>query len=51
MDDVIDLIYRGITKVIVALHRGLSFTQSGKIRWYAFGIGLGAVILIGIVLL
>jgi NADH-quinone oxidoreductase subunit L len=47
--DFIDFIYRGMTVIILALNRILSFTQSGKVRWYAAGIGVGAVIFIGIV--
>jgi NADH-quinone oxidoreductase subunit L len=47
--DFIDFIYKGIALLSYALSRGLSFTQSGKVRWYAAGIAAGAVILIGIV--
>jgi NADH-quinone oxidoreductase subunit L len=47
--DFIDYIYKGITKLGLILNSVLSFTQSGKVRWYAAGIAVGAVIIIGIV--
>jgi NADH-quinone oxidoreductase subunit L len=47
--DFIDFLYWGITEISLALNRILRFTQSGKVRWYAAGIGVGAVIFIGIV--
>ena len=46
--DFIDLIYTGIALFSRTFNRVLSYTQSGKVRWYAAGIALGAVILIGI---
>jgi NADH-quinone oxidoreductase subunit L len=46
--DFIDFIYTGIALSTQIFNRALSFTQSGKLRWYAAGIGIGAVILIGI---
>jgi NADH-quinone oxidoreductase subunit L len=48
-NDFIDFIYRGIALLSRTLNGVLSFTQSGKVRWYAMGIAAGAVILIGIV--
>lgn len=48
-DDFIDLIYGGAAWYSRFFHRGLSLTQSGKVRWYAMGITLGAVITIGLV--
>lgn len=48
-DDFIDLIYGGVAWYSRFFHRGLSLTQSGKVRWYAMGITLGAVITIGLV--
>lgn len=50
-DDVIDLFYIGTAWVNEQLHYLLSGTQTGNIRWYAMGIALGAVIVIGIVVL
>ncbi len=48
-NDFIDGISLGIALLCRAGNRALSFTQSGKIRWYAMGIAVGAVIIIGIV--
>lgn len=47
--DFIDIVPRGITVLSRALNSVLSLTQSGKVRWYAAGIGIGVVIVIGIV--
>ena len=47
-DDFIDLIYGGVAWYNRFFHRALSLTQSGRIRWYAAGITLGAIITIGI---
>ena len=46
--DFIDFIYTGIVLFSRTFNRVLSYTQSGKVRWYAAGIAVGAVILIGI---
>ena len=48
-NDFFDLIYQAIAWVSQALHRILSLTQTGKVRWYAMGIAAGAVITIAIV--
>ncbi len=37
-----------ISRLAEALHYLLSMTQTGRVRWYAAGVGIGAVILIGI---
>lgn len=47
-NDFIDFIYSGTALVCRASNSVLSFTQSGKVRWYAMGIAVGIVILIGI---
>jgi NADH-quinone oxidoreductase subunit L len=47
-NDFIDFIYKGMALLSSAFNRGLSFTQSGKVRWYAMGIAVGAILLIGI---
>jgi len=47
-DDFIDLIYGGMAWYGRFFHVALSLTQSGKVRWYAMGITIGAVITIGI---
>jgi NADH-quinone oxidoreductase subunit L len=46
--DFIDFIYQGITLLSRLFNSILTFTQSGKVRWYAMGIAIGAVIFIGI---
>jgi NADH-quinone oxidoreductase subunit L len=48
-DDVIDRIYQGIAWVSQALYRALSRTETGQLRWYAMGIGVGAILIIAIV--
>ena len=47
-DDFVDLIYGGIAWYNRFFSGTLSLTQSGKVRWYAMGIAMGAVIIIGI---
>ena len=46
-DDAIDLVYQGLARLSRASHRLLSRTQTGQIRWYAVGIVMGAVVVIG----
>ncbi len=46
--DAIDLIYRGLAALAQILHSILSGTQSGIMRRYALGIGIGAVLVIAI---
>jgi NADH-quinone oxidoreductase subunit L len=46
--DVVDLLNRGIAYVNLLANRMLVYTQSGKLRWYAFGVAAGAIILIGL---
>lgn len=48
-NDFLDQIYRGIVLLNTYLNRGLSLTQSGKLRWYAIGIAFGAVLTLTIV--
>lgn len=50
-DDFLDLIYSGIAWYQKLFYGALSLTQSGKVRWYAMGIALGAVMVIGMVVL
>ena len=42
--------YSGIVTVSAALHRVLSRTQTGNIRWYATGIAVGLIFFLGIVI-
>ena len=47
-NDVIDLFYRWIAGLNRLGYRGLSATQTGRIRTYAVGLALGAVVVIGL---
>jgi NADH-quinone oxidoreductase subunit L len=49
--DVIDNIYTGLAHSNLALYKLFSRTQTGQLRWYAFGLGVGAVIIITIIAL
>jgi len=50
-DDVIDLLYQGIALLNKIAHESLSGAQTGRIRGYAAGIAIGAVITLAIVVL
>ncbi|HUJ88573.1 MAG TPA: NADH-quinone oxidoreductase subunit L, partial [Syntrophorhabdales bacterium] len=50
-EDVIDLGYGAIAWVSTVSSMALALTQTGKIRWYAGAIALGALLFIGIVVL
>ncbi|MGE5399558.1 MAG: NADH-quinone oxidoreductase subunit L [Ignavibacteriales bacterium] len=47
-DDFFDLIYTGIAWTNRLFNMFLSYTQTGRLRWYAMGIALGAIITITI---
>lgn len=49
--DGIDLLYAGIARLSLAIHRALSGTQTGQTRQYAMGIVVGAVLVIAMVVL
>jgi NADH-quinone oxidoreductase subunit L len=49
--DVVDLFYEGLARLAEALHGLLSRTQTGRVRWYAAGIALGAVVVIALAVL
>jgi NADH-quinone oxidoreductase subunit L len=46
--DTVDLIYKGIAFLHKGAHLILSASQNGKVRWYATGIAIGAVIIIAV---
>lgn len=48
-DDVVDLVVRAIAGLNELAHVSLTLTQTGRIRQYAMGIGLGALIALWIV--
>ena len=49
-NDFIDLFYRAIAGLTELFHRLLKFTQAGRLRWYATGLVLGAIIIVTLVL-
>ena len=49
--DVVDVFYTGVARLSELAWRGLSLTETGRVRWYAAGIALGAVVYLAIVLL
>jgi NADH-quinone oxidoreductase subunit L len=50
-DDAVDSFFDGIAWTARAMHRAMSLTQTGRLRWYAAAIALAAVIALGIVVL
>ena len=48
--DAIDLIYDGLAALSRGLHHAVSATQTGRLRWYAASIGLGAILLIALII-
>ncbi len=48
--DFVDAFYRGVGKVNLALNASFSRTQNGKLRYYVFGLGVGAFIILTIIL-
>jgi NADH-quinone oxidoreductase subunit L len=46
----IDLFYGLVVWLNVAMHRGISETQTGRMRWYATSMVAGLILLLGIVL-
>jgi NADH-quinone oxidoreductase subunit L len=49
--DFVDLFYGRVARLSQILHLALSETQTGRVRWYAAAIGLGAIVTIGILVL
>jgi NADH-quinone oxidoreductase subunit L len=45
-DDVVDLFFDAIAGFSRLAYRGLSFTQTGHVRWYAAGMAAGAAVFI-----
>jgi NADH-quinone oxidoreductase subunit L len=45
-NDFVDLLYRGIVWLSEGLHRLLSSTETGYVRWYALVLGIGAALLV-----
>ncbi len=49
-NDFVDSIYKGIGKLNLAFNSALSTTQNGKLRYYLLGLGLGAFIILTIIM-
>jgi NADH-quinone oxidoreductase subunit L len=45
-NDVIDKIYDGIVTLAESIHRALSWSQNGILRWYIMGIVAGAILIL-----
>jgi NADH-quinone oxidoreductase subunit L len=49
--DFIEGFYNALAHGSVLLHRIFSRTENGLVRWYAAGIGIGAIVILAIVVL
>ena len=47
-NDFIDAIYNGTARITLFMHGLVTDTQTGQLRWYAFTVGAGIVLLLGI---
>ncbi len=50
-DDVVDRVYQGIAALAAMLNRSLTKTETGRLRYYAMGIALGAVLTVAVAVL
>ncbi|HNB62689.1 MAG TPA: NADH-quinone oxidoreductase subunit L [Saprospiraceae bacterium] len=48
--DFVDSIYKGIGRLNIEMNGALSRTQNGKLRYYLLGLGLGAMIVLTLIL-
>jgi len=48
--DFVDGFYTGVARLTELLYRGLSQTETGRVRWYAMGMAAGSVLFIAMVL-
>jgi len=48
--DFVDAFYAGVARLTDLLYRGLSGTQTGRVRWYVTGMAAGSVLFIAMVL-
>lgn len=49
--DFVDAFYTGVARVTQLLYRGLSYTETGRLRWYAAGMAAGSALFIAMVFL
>jgi NADH-quinone oxidoreductase subunit L len=50
-NDIIDKFYAGLARLSELGWRGLSATETGRVRWYAAGIAAGSIVFVAIALL
>jgi len=48
--DFVDGFYTGVARLTELFYRGLSSTQTGRVRWYAAGMAAGSVLFVAMVL-
>jgi NADH-quinone oxidoreductase subunit L len=48
--DFVDAFYTGVARLTELFYRGLSATQTGRVRWYVTGMAAGSVLFIAMVL-
>jgi NADH-quinone oxidoreductase subunit L len=48
--DFVDAFYAGVAQLTERFYRGLSQTETGRVRWYAMGMAAGSVLFIAMVL-
>ena len=48
--DFVDAFYTGVARLTELFYRGLSQTETGRVRWYATGMAAGSVLFIAMVL-
>ena len=48
--DFIDSLYTGVAALAYLSWRGLSYTETGRVRWYTMAMGIGSVVFLGMVL-
>ena len=48
--DFVDAFYTGVAWLAQLFYRGLSGTETGRVRWYAAGMAAGSVLCLAVVL-
>jgi NADH-quinone oxidoreductase subunit L len=48
--DFVDAFYTGVARLTELCYRGLSHTETGRVRWYAAAMAAGSVLFIAMVL-
>lgn len=47
-DDIVDTVYNGVASGCRICYRAMASTQTGRIRWYAVGMIIGGIVVIGL---